>query len=289
MPIWRSVVVVVLCAFFAACSYDEMTGAADNTRDLDLGTKAIKQAAANLSFGDAIDLVQRKARWAALNPAAQLVVEYTPKQFVTYRYSRDGSKGNGLVCPYETFEPYYLADSVFARGPHKGTGFIKVSSGPANMDDCVGGNVPLILAATDEPDAIKVAQVFWRLKATTLAGRQAWAAQTAADFARTVATYRAANPKPKISESVYRLSVIAAAAMRDQRIPDAIDAYDDALKIAPWWPQGQANIALALGEFRYYDDAIDHMKDYLALVPDAPDARQAQNKIYEWQGAKAAF
>lgn len=68
--------------------------------------------------------------------------------------------------------------------------------------------------------------------------------------------------------------------MRDKRYADAINAYEDGLKIAPWWPQGHFNMALLLGQVHYYDEAVEQMQDYLALVPEAPNARAAQDQIY---------
>jgi hypothetical protein len=40
---------------------------------------------------------------------------------------------------------------------------------------------------------------------------------------------------------------------------------------------------LLSAQVKQYDDAIYHMKKYLLLVPDASDARGAQDKIYEWE------
>ena len=59
--------------------------------------------------------------------------------------------------------------------------------------------------------------------------------------------------------------------------------------IAPWWPEGHFNEALVLSELRYYGKAIEHMKKYVALVPDAPNARAAQDKIYVWESEKQAL
>jgi hypothetical protein len=42
------------------------------------------------------------------------------------------------------------------------------------------------------------------------------------------------------------------------------------------------NIVAALCE--EFDEAVAEIKKYLALVPDAPNARAAQDKIYEWDG-----
>lgn len=36
-------------------------------------------------------------------------------------------------------------------------------------------------------------------------------------------------------------------------------------------------------ELKRYPSSIFYMKKYLMLVPDASDARSAQDKIYEWE------
>jgi hypothetical protein len=55
------------------------------------------------------------------------------------------------------------------------------------------------------------------------------------------------------------------------------------LKLAPWWPQGRYNRALLMGELGFAPEAIQEMRRYLQLVPDAANARQAQDKIYQWE------
>jgi len=76
--------------------------------------------------------------------------------------------------------------------------------------------------------------------------------------------------------------VQAEGAVRDKEFNDAADYYAAALKIAPWWPVGHFNRALVLGEAGDYDMAKREMNYYLLLVPDASNARAAQDKIYDW-------
>jgi len=42
-------------------------------------------------------------------------------------------------------------------------------------------------------------------------------------------------------------------------------------------------MALLCAQGNRFKSAIDYMKKYLLLVPDAPDARSAQDKVYEWE------
>ncbi len=105
-----------------------------------------------------------------------------------------------------------------------------------------------------------------------------------ASFAASLADYRRkAASNAALPEEANKYKVQAEGAVRDKELDDAADFYAEALKIAPWWPVGRFNRALVLGEAGDYEMAKREMKHYLQLVPDAPNARAAQNKIYEWE------
>jgi hypothetical protein len=131
--------------------------------------------------------------------------------------------------------------------------------------------------------AQQVLNALKRWQMSSAVERQGWEAQKAREFAAIAGDYRAANPKPAISEEVRRYQIMADADIRAKRNGDAVNAYEAALKLVPWWPEGHFNIALVLGKSGIYSEAIQHMNKYLALLPDAPDARAAQDKIYVWQ------
>ena len=86
-----------------------------------------------------------------------------------------------------------------------------------------------------------------------------------------------------LPEEANKYKVQAEVAVRDKEFDDAADIYAAALRAAPWWPAGHFNRALVLGEAGDYDMAKREMKYYLQLVPDASNARAAQDKIYEWE------
>jgi hypothetical protein len=48
------------------------------------------------------------------------------------------------------------------------------------------------------------------------------------------------------------------------------------------WPEGHFNAAVIYGELRD-EKAVWHMRDYLELVPNAPDAQAASDQIIIWQ------
>jgi tetratricopeptide (TPR) repeat protein len=117
---------------------------------------------------------------------------------------------------------------------------------------------------------------------------KAAAARPQPDFEAVARSYRAEAVKPELPESARRWRVQAESAVRAQRFDEAADLFDAALLEAPWWPEGHFNRALVLGEAGDPAGAITEMRRYLALVPEAPDARAAQDKIYEWEGQVTA-
>lgn len=109
-----------------------------------------------------------------------------------------------------------------------------------------------------------------------------WPARTAA-FEQAAAAYRAADPKPASTEQRRQHEVQAEAFVRDKQFLRAAETYQQALRETPAWPQGHFNFALVLESLGDYELAIEEMQRYLALEPDAANARAAQDKIYEWQ------
>lgn len=107
--------------------------------------------------------------------------------------------------------------------------------------------------------------------------------EEAARFAGVVADVRRPAFKLSLPEEARRYRVSAEAAISEKRFDDAADHYEDALKIAPWWPEGHFNRALVLGEAGRSTEAIAEMKKYLQLVPDAANTRQAQDQVYKWE------
>lgn len=103
-------------------------------------------------------------------------------------------------------------------------------------------------------------------------------------FARALAQYTSGT-RPEFPEEARRFRVQAEAAVRGKRLRDAAALYRKALDIAPWWPEGRFNRSLILGELGRFPEAISEMKRYLALDPNAPNARAARDKIYEWEAA----
>jgi tetratricopeptide (TPR) repeat protein len=64
----------------------------------------------------------------------------------------------------------------------------------------------------------------------------------------------------------------------------SVDLYHKAIEVNPVsYPAAYFNLALLSAQTGRFKSAVNYMKQYLFLVPDAPDARNAQDKIYEWE------
>lgn len=105
-----------------------------------------------------------------------------------------------------------------------------------------------------------------------------------AAFERTAQNYRDAQVKPSLPEEAVKYKVQAELAIQQKRFDDAVDLYDLALGVAPWWPSGHYNRGLILGEQQSFQEGIRELQKYLKLEPGAPDARAVQIKIYQWEG-----
>jgi len=95
--------------------------------------------------------------------------------------------------------------------------------------------------------------------------------------------WRETNPKPQMVESAREHQVLAEYAFKNRETEKAIKEYAAAVAIFPTWPEGQFNLATLAGEQKDYDTAILHMKQYLELVPDSPDAQNAKDSIIVWK------
>ena len=105
-----------------------------------------------------------------------------------------------------------------------------------------------------------------------------------AEFKETAKAYNELSDKPTITEAQRKYIVQANSFSKDTLYTKAIEAYEKAIKIDQVsYPAAYYNLALLLAEKKDLKEAINNMKKYLLLVPNAPDARAAQDKIYEWE------
>ncbi len=104
-----------------------------------------------------------------------------------------------------------------------------------------------------------------------------------ADFPAVADAWHKAGSVLELPESVRRLNTLAESYLKEKDFDQAIKKYEEGVKLYPTWPAGHFNAALLMGELGLYSDAIRHMKEYLLLVPNAPDAKPAQDKISFWE------
>jgi len=103
-------------------------------------------------------------------------------------------------------------------------------------------------------------------------------------FEPTAEKYRTLTVKPTISEAQREFIVQANLLNQQKRYDKAIELYNRAIELDPTsYPAAYSNLALLSAQLRDYNFAIYSMKKYLMLVPEAEDARSAQDKIYEWK------
>ena len=77
--------------------------------------------------------------------------------------------------------------------------------------------------------------------------------------------------------------IMAEEAIKDKKPELALIFYEKGLEAVPTWPEGWFNAGFIDGELGFYDDAIDHMQNYLVLLPNAPDAQAVRDKIAVWK------
>ena len=96
--------------------------------------------------------------------------------------------------------------------------------------------------------------------------------------------YQQQKEKSLFTEDQRKFVVQANAANEKKDYNEAILLYEKAMEINPFsYPPAYYNIALISSQIKNYIYAILNMKKYLMLLPDAEDARAAQDKIYEWE------
>jgi|GEM_PF-1504218 len=103
------------------------------------------------------------------------------------------------------------------------------------------------------------------------------------DFELIAAKYRSLTAKPVLSEEARKFIVQANAMTQTKDYKKAIEYYNKAIRVEPANPMAYNNQALLYAMIGQYKDAINCMKKYLKLAPDASDARAVQDKIYEWE------
>jgi len=109
---------------------------------------------------------------------------------------------------------------------------------------------------------------------------------TLGEFTQQTAAWRAAAAKPALSDEVIKKRLLAEDAIEHKNLQAAVGYYEAGVALDPGWAQGWYNAALIYAEQQDYFDAAFYMRHYLILLPDAPDATAAKEKLLLWE-AKA--
>ncbi len=142
-----------------------------------------------------------------------------------------------------------------------------------------------MLLFRNQNDAIACANALFILKRRAEGYTPPKDAAAEAAFQEEARKYRAMRVKPALPEETRKYAVQGDFAVEKKNLEAAADRYGDALKIAPWWPEGHYKRGLILAELERYGEGIDEMKKFLLLAPDAKEARAAQDNIYKWESA----
>ncbi len=93
------------------------------------------------------------------------------------------------------------------------------------------------------------------------------------------------RPAPAVPEEARRQYVMGKTLFEDaknvQDFKDAIEKFRKALLIAPWWPEANRDLGMALQAAQEYAEAIRALKLYIATNPGEELSRRAQNEIYK--------
>jgi tetratricopeptide (TPR) repeat protein len=103
-------------------------------------------------------------------------------------------------------------------------------------------------------------------------------------FASVVEKNKGQAAKQPVSEEQRKFIVQANAATQTKDYGQALSYFKQALQInETGFPDAYFNMALIYAQLRQFDQAILSMKKYMLILPGSPDARNAQDKIYEWE------
>jgi tetratricopeptide (TPR) repeat protein len=103
-------------------------------------------------------------------------------------------------------------------------------------------------------------------------------------FEPIAAQYRVLNVKPPVSEEQRKYIVQANSFNEEMQYTKAIELYKKAIEVDQTaYPAAYFNLALLSAQVNTFDAAIYYMKKFLMLELESPDARSAQDKIYEWE------
>ena len=95
-------------------------------------------------------------------------------------------------------------------------------------------------------------------------------------------SYLSSKTTAPVPEEARQHQLLAQDALSRNDTDKALDESDKVVDAAPCWAQGRYQAALAEAQVGYYPVAVQNMKKYLQLYPDAPDAQAVRDRILVW-------
>jgi len=98
--------------------------------------------------------------------------------------------------------------------------------------------------------------------------------------------YRIMSMDPRLSvlpEEARKYVLRGDVLTEEGKFEGAVKEYLHAVQVAPYIAKLYFNTAMVYGELKRYPQVIHHMKTYLQLAPEAPNARAAKDQIYKWE------
>jgi len=86
-----------------------------------------------------------------------------------------------------------------------------------------------------------------------------------------------------LPEEARKFVIKAETYTEEGKFEKAIEEYQKALELSPFFPNLYKALALSYGQIKDYRKAIYNMNIYLELYPDAPDIRTVKDQIYKWE------
>jgi len=86
-----------------------------------------------------------------------------------------------------------------------------------------------------------------------------------------------------LSEEAKKYAIRASMYTEEGKFEKAIEEFQKALELSPFFPELYKAISLVYGQMKDYKKAIKNMNIYLDLYPDSPDIRTAKGYIYKWE------
>lgn len=247
--------------------------------------KPARAAAATPDTGQSIDELSQNGPHLTLWQARKMIVigfQTCPLAIVgdpsSFRFSLDGFEFNARLFRHKEFQ-HYKVDLKSLPQVFPKRGF----AGVYRLKDQAGGDLPepfnhLLWQGSTVSAAPLTANVINRLR--EMAGEQGMALR---NFPQSAVAWRALSSKPPIPEEVRAQRLLAEAAFKEGKLGKALYHYESGVELYPVWAEGRFNAALISAELKFYNDAVEHMRAYLELAPDSPDAQSARDQIVIWQ------